>query len=358
MTVSTIARYENTRVRRGEETPWIDAWIRWERDSKDVVVDETEDSLDDDSSLPPPTETFFISYPLSPFFTQQQQEEENDDETKEMIHLEIQGFPSDSEQIWNSTGLTLWPSSHYLCEYMLESFHEGTLLPTTTSTSQTKLAVELGSGLGHCGLLLHHLLQTTRSHQVYSKAGDNNNNDSLAYHIFLTDGDTDALKQLRENVEENILVENKQKQSPDGCNNEISCHQLLWGQQGTQTFCHHHLMPLRNEGDNNKDDMTKSLSTLGDYQKIQLLFGSDLIYVQNVIEPLFETVRALLDPKDGKFLMAHSNRRHGNEVTLEMVLEHAQKAGFDYEIVKRITEDEIYVMEFSRVVEKGNNEEK
>lgn len=242
-----------------KETPWIDAWVRWERDSKEVL-----DNHDDDDNDAPasPTDTFSFRYP------------HNNDS---FIHMELQGFPPDSEQIWNSTGLTLWRSSHYLCEYLLEH-------PELLKDSQI---TELGSGLGRCGILAHCM--------------------AVAKHVFVTDGDTDTLVQLRNNVERNKA------------DSTISCHQLLWGRQTALKFVERH-------------------------GKQDFIMGSDLVYVPSVLSPLFETARALLEEEHGVFLMAHCHRREGSSVNVEMVLEASETAYFEHELVQK--EDDISLFIF------------
>jgi len=81
--------------------------------------------------------------------------------------------------------------------------------------------------------------------------------------------------------------------------------------------------------------------------KFDIILGSDLIYVQSVIGPLFETVRVLLSTTtESKFLMAHWSRREGNEVELSMVLDLADEEGFEYEAL--IEDDDISVLCFKR----------
>ena len=58
------------------------------------------------------------------------------------IKVEIKGFHDDSEQTWNSTGLTLWRSSHYLCQYLLSEEYK------TLQKDNHIRVLELGSGLG------------------------------------------------------------------------------------------------------------------------------------------------------------------------------------------------------------------
>jgi len=167
--------------------------------------------------------------------------------------------------------------SHYLCQHLVSEFK------MLQDTSNDLRILEVGSGLGRCGLLAHHL-----SHENAT--------------TILTDGDTDTLKQLRENIKNNTIQ--------NGSN--ISCVQLLWGEEQAKTF----------------------LSQQPGSRKFDVILGSDLIYVKSVIRPLFETVRVLLSERDGsKLLMAHCSRREGNEVELNTVLEIAEQEGFEYELL-------------------------
>ena len=172
-----------------KEEIWVDAWIRWERNSKcNNIEDEDEEGDNHLDELPPPTECYTFTYP-------------NPADEGSDIKLELEGFGSDSEQTWNSTGLTLWRSSDHLCQYLVS---EHKLLQSINDLR----ILEVGSGLGRCGLLAHHL-----SHK-----------DSAT--TVLTDGDTDTLKQLRENVKNNTKDDD----------NNISCKQLLWGEEHAKKF--------------------------------------------------------------------------------------------------------------------------
>jgi len=243
------------------ETKWIDAWIRWERNS--------ESEPDEDPPLPVATHTFrFVHHVVS----------------KHSILLQLQGFPSDSEQTWNSTGLTLWPSSEILCDYLVQKFRTGAF--------NHKFLLELGSGLGRCGILAAKLLEWAREGSNTASSRGASSADS---HIYVTDGDTDALAQLRVNVRHNDLHDS----------HLLCVKQLLWGADAANAFCHQHNRP-------------------------SFLFGSDLIYVPSVIGPLFETVGVFLRRSDSqrpRFVMAHCQRRAGNSVTLDMVLEGAKQQG-------------------------------
>ena len=152
------------------EVPWVDAWVRWEinNDYGDTDHDDCNDIEEDDEELPPATESYTFTYPNP-----------SADSDSDIV-LELKGFHEDSEQIWNSTGLKLWRSSHYLCQHLVNE--EAELLQDGNNTNLRVL--EVGSGLGRCGLLAHSL-----SHDNATTV--------------LTDGDTDTLKQLRQNVSTN-----------------------------------------------------------------------------------------------------------------------------------------------------------
>jgi len=130
--------------------------------------------------------------------------------------------------------------------------------------------------------------------------------------IYLTDGDSDTLSQLRANIELNGPL-------------PIRCNQLLWGSETSKAFLERHASD----------------------KPFDIIFGSDLIYVEKVISPLFDTVQVLLNTgPNSRFVMAHCCRRQGNEVDLNMVLAAANKAGFEHTVAKE--EDDIFVFVFQR----------
>ena len=137
------------------ETTWIDAWIRWDRNSKEIVDDDGDDNDDDceeEERVPPSTE-FSFHYKLP------SNEVDAADSTSTTLTLTLKGFPSESEQIWNSTGLTLWPSSHYLCEYLLDHYRELLLLdPAKRSTTNSN---STGTTTSSSTTILLEVLSTT-----------------------------------------------------------------------------------------------------------------------------------------------------------------------------------------------------
>eukprot|EP00536_Pseudo-nitzschia_multiseries_P016160 jgi/Psemu1/45117/gm1.45117_g len=407
-----------------KETTWIDAWIRWDRNSKDIIDDDDDDHGDEEEGdRVPPTAEFTFDYRLptssssSSSSSSPPSSAENNNHgtasTRDLL-LTLKGFPSESEQIWNSTGLTLWPSSHYLCEYLLENYREllGASLQATeegNANNERRIrirAVELGSGLGRCGLLLHHILAAQPQPQSESQSQPNNdnynynyNNGSFRSHLFLTDGDTDTLAQLRDNVADNTATTTTTLQNtntdsssevltsdPDHLsqskdhhhnnnNHIVTCHQLLWGKEFTRAFCERHFSSHNSTPREAATAAAATAATPLASDGVDLVFGSDLVYAPRVIGPLFETVSTLLQQqqqqqqqqhgttrqqpggtttaatdtvptKQPVFLMAHSDRRQGSSVTLAMVLDGAKNAGLEFEILKQVDGEGIYIIAF------------
>lgn len=250
--------------------PWIDAWSRWERQE----TNENENAVEaEEDPLPPAPETFVLSF-----------------ETNH--HVTLEGFAMDSEAIWNSTGLTVWPAAQVLGNFM--AAHPNFLDCSTV--------LELGSGLGPCGILAYQILK------------DQTKGPAVSRNIYLTDGDTDTLQQLERNVRRNNIcrrndeddqIENSTSDQEGGVH--LSCHQLLWDQESAHKF-------LENQGMK---------------EGIDVLIGSDLLYVGHIMIPLFETARTLLAEK-GVFYMSHCHRREGSTVSIDGMLQAASATGLRY----------------------------
>jgi predicted nicotinamide N-methyase len=112
-----------------------------------------------------------------------------------------------------------------------------------TEFIKKKRVLELGSGLGLCGILANCL-------------------DASSVHM--TDGDTATLANLRENVSRNCPHEER-----------ITCLQLMWERH--QTFLQKHGL-------------------------FDTIIGSDIIYLEASVKKVWETVKQLLEPS-GTFLL-------------------------------------------------------
>jgi predicted nicotinamide N-methyase len=116
-----------------------------------------------------------------------------------------------------------------------------------------------------------------------------------ATEVVLTDGDSDTLENLRENVQRNIECSSA----------SVQCPQLIWG-HGLDKFHEMYKAPF------------------------DVMIGADIMYVPKVLQPLWETIDKLLSAS-GKFLMAYARRN----VPIESVLEHATKHGFEWTCPKK-----------------------
>jgi predicted nicotinamide N-methyase len=157
------------------------------------------------------------------------------------------------------------------------------------STVAHQNVLELGAGLGLCGILAHHL---------------------QAANVVLTDGDTDALTFMRANVASNCHTST----SMDGIESSsatrkstIQCRQLVWGDK------------------DRVDDLRRQYT---EDEGFHLVLGSDIIYVEEILDPLFQSVQRLLaESDDAQFWLAYARRN----VKIDLVLETAARYGFTYE---------------------------
>jgi predicted nicotinamide N-methyase len=176
------------------------------------------------------------------------------------IDIILVGYKAENGQTLNSTGLTLWRASNLLCDYLMAN----------PESVRGKLVLELGAGLGLCGILSYYL---------------------HAAKVLLTDADTDTLANMRTNVNRNCCTyrENGAK---------THCKQFVWGR-----------------------DLAAFMEQNG--RNFDTILGSDIIYAEETIEPIFCSVSQLLSPT-GQFLLAYTRRN----VKIDLVFQEAAKHGF------------------------------
>ena len=198
-------------------------------------------------------------------------------------------------EINNSTGLSMWLGSEILCRYILNN-------PTLI---QNQAVVELGSGLGLCGIICYYL---------------------GAKRVLLTDGDTSVLSNLRYNVRKNVPrnvscddnegnAKQQAQQQEEEHEFQLSCPQHIWG-KNIDTF-------------------------LNQYGTSSVIIATDCVYITQSLEPLWQSVDRLLIKKssdendnhdhttckEGIFLYTN---RCSSAAPIEMVLEMATKYGFTW----------------------------
>lgn len=201
------------------------------------------------------------------------------------VKLHLEGVKQELGQTLKSTGLTIWPAAPILCTYLTE--HGEELL-------QGKNVLELGAGLGLAGLLAANMCTS----------------------IVLTDGDTETLSLLRKNVSQNA------KRNDNGVFAKVQCGQLRWGI--------------------NMSPFAAKYSPSGGFD---VILGSDIIYSEDIISPLFDTVNTLLcQNKDAAFLLSYVARN----VSITEVLKVAKSYNFNW--VSPPNEEGVFRFQRSKIV--------
>ena len=124
-------------------------------------------------------------------------------------------------------------------------------------------------------------------------------------HVCITDIDSDALVQLRENVNRNCRDDNNDDDDNNGdIGRVVSCHhhQLIWGKESSENF----------------------LLLMAGNQNYDIIIASDIIYSTIIVEPLWEKIKHLLKDKEEEgavFVMAYERR--ALPVSIELVLRSA-----------------------------------
>lgn len=251
------------------EQEWIeipDGWGQAKESSsssseRDKQRNEQPDSDDERPAMdifanPDPRESYCFRIPKN---------NNNNNDNDDML-VELTGFHLDSDETSHSTGVTLWGASPRLAKYITLEQHY---------CIHGKKVVELGAGLGLCGIVAH-------------KLG--------AAQVVITDGDTNALREMRMNVEKNC--------SSKGCEQDIVCRQLLWDESPTMSF----------------------LDTFGSFDTI---LAADVIYVPESIDPLFDTAVRLMRPiKGSQFILSWMTR--WNNVPVDLVVQAAKERNLSW----------------------------
>mmetsp|Transcript_8633 Transcript_8633/g.15140 ORF Transcript_8633/g.15140 Transcript_8633/m.15140 type:complete len:263 (-) Transcript_8633:249-1037(-) len=162
--------------------------------------------------------------------------------------IRLTGFKLGSDETDRSTGVTIWQAAPRLADYLQEH----------SVMCEGKSVLELGAGLGLCGITAYY----------------------LGAKIIMTDGDTHVLQKLRENVRQNCGSGDNDAMTAD--NNAIECRQLLWGSPHMEKF--------------------------SELEKFDTILGADVIYTEASIPPLFDTVAFFLKKPRGRFVLSRYNK--------------------------------------------------
>jgi predicted nicotinamide N-methyase len=191
------------------------------------------------------------------------------------ILISLEGISQEYGQISERTGFTLWDAADVLAHYMIRKHTPS--VDGGLHFFENKRVIELGTGLGLCGILSTYLNPKR---------------------VVLTDGDDRVLEKTRNNCALN------------GVDQRCEVKKMRWGVEEAESFLQ------KDSVDNN---FTPGFDTV---------FGSDIIYDENKVDVLFATVAKLLEncqTGDGAFIVAYRRRT----VSIDVIFEEARKAGFD-----------------------------
>lgn len=147
----------------------------------------------------------------------------------------------------------------------------------------------LGSGVGLCGIMCHHLGSSD---------------------VLLTDGDSSVLKVLQRNIETNAIHNDSDVNTHSST---IQCQQLVWG---------------------------KNLNELD--QKFNVIIAADCLYMKKSVKPFFETVHHLLSD-DGMLIYIMVS---ASQSPVEYVLEVASTK----HLVWELDGDSVYIFRRSKCI--------
>jgi predicted nicotinamide N-methyase len=278
-----------TRLKANRINAGID---RGEQDKNEQVDREEEDNDDDDWQMnhslfadPDPIQEFHLEWqvelPLSNSVTSlsaEHQDATTNPNTNiiRTIAIDVRGHKPENGQTLSSTGLTLWRGSELLCNYLLQHAPELFHYNSNSSFSSSTRVLELGAGLGVCGILAHLL---------------------GASHVVLTDGDSETLQWLRANVQRN--AKKATTNTPSTTMMRITCAQLQWGLH-LERFQQRHGISC-----------------------FDIIMASDVIYVEEILHPLWQTIQILLSKGEGgRFLLSFVRRNVSWDLVLQVADEY------------------------------------
>jgi predicted nicotinamide N-methyase len=277
--------------------------------------------------------------------------------------ITVVGNKAENGQTLHSTGLTLWRASQLLTDYLVAVHnHQSQCVSTELSIpnnqdnncnhsectvkNETIAVLELGCGLGIPSMLYHYYLRSSLLLSSSSSSSSSSCTKATTNTITIaTDADIDTLHNLRQNFrrvqQEQVELSDSSPfdhtNTNEATHNVLTCQQLIWGNamhiqsvlQTLQLHCHRietHTAATLGSGDEPSMALPTNASAPSTPKKFDILLGSDIIYVEHVVEPLFHTVVQLLSPH-GVFLLAFARRN----VSIDYVLSVAQQQGLVYE---------------------------
>ena len=215
------------------------------------------------------------------------QEISNTNSTGTEVAVKLIGIHESFGQTAEKTGYTLWGAAIKLAKNMVVSKSDGGLYEYFfPNVNRSTKVLELGAGLGLCGILASKL-----------DVGNAGEGKSPRIQVVVTDGDSKVLDGIRDNIELNF--DNTKARN-------IIPMKLRWGIQYIDDF-------LSNIPDEYVNQVTTGVPKGDDENKFNLtiknpqtanffdvIMGSDIIYDESVIPDLFDTGKCPTTPCAGR----------------------------------------------------------
>ena len=207
----------------------------------------------------------------------------------------------------DGTQSCLWPSGIVLAQALTSKV--GIEYLTSKITNVDKLerksieCMELGSGLGTCGIALSHAFASVDSYLMHK------------CHIVLTDRGDETIALLRENIDKNYPFENASEKI------SVISQPLIWGDS---------LSTLTN---NEAADCSIP-------KKYDIIIGSDILYnTRESYDPLLNTIQQHLHPENGNMILSVRWRKPDLE---REFFNKAEQLGIIFENFKEFEESETF----------------
>jgi predicted nicotinamide N-methyase len=231
--------------------------------------------------------------------------------TKQQI-LKFKG----QEEINTSTGLCMWLGSEVMANFLLQHAH---------FIHKCHTVLELGAGLGLCGIACHYL---------------------GAQRVLLTDGDSSVLENLRYNVRQNVHP-SRVRSNSSAISNDDECGDYGEG-SGKGSGKGGGEGGVDVDGDGDGDGIVSCLQHIwgqsipqfiDTYGQANIIIATDCVYMPQSLEPLWQSIDQLLidtsctnhtnENYNGEGMFVYTNQC-SSAAPIERVLEMGTKYGFTW----------------------------
>jgi len=176
------------------------------------------------------------------------------------VHMELLGVKRILGQTLSSTGMTIWRAAEHLCEFIANDVHR----------FANKRVCELGAGLGMVSILvdklpINNLKEEEEEEEAAASASSSTSTTTTTRGavVVATDGCPETVDMLRANMISSRV------------STRMSCEQLWWGSEQAS-----------------HQDFVKKHKALGGFD---IIIAADVVYEEDQVEPLIQTVCALLE---------------------------------------------------------------